>query len=36
MYILANFFGKGQQKWNKACVEFGLALRKLNILVKIR
>jgi hypothetical protein len=28
--------GKGQQEWTKAYVEFGLALRKLNTLMKTR
>jgi hypothetical protein len=28
--------GEGQQKWTKAYVEFGLALRKLNALMKTR
>jgi hypothetical protein len=31
-----NFFGKGNQKWTKACVDFGIHHRKFNTLVKTR
>ncbi len=29
-------FSKGQQAWNKACINFGLRPKKLNMLVKTR
>lgn len=28
--------GKGQHEWNKACIEFGLRLRKLNTPMKTK
>lgn len=34
--IWLNFFGNGKQKLEKACVEVGLCLRKLNTLMKTR
>jgi hypothetical protein len=36
VYFDQKFFGKGWQMWNKACVEFGLTLMKLNKLVKTK
>ncbi len=29
-------FGEGQHEWNKACIEFGLRLRKLNTPMKTK
>jgi len=36
MHNLANFFWKGRQEWEKACVDSRFPPWKLNALVKIR
>ncbi len=33
---MAQKYGKGKQKWNRACVDFGIHPLKLNTLMKTR
>ncbi len=36
VHNMAQKYGKGKQKWNRACVDFGIHPRKLNTLMKTR
>jgi hypothetical protein len=31
---MVSIFGKGGQKWSKACIDVGIQPRKLNALIK--